>query len=54
MKCNKCEYYESNPTWNRYNLTESECFHTVQDCDLVNEDGTVNCDKGGNINEVRR
>jgi hypothetical protein len=42
MKCSKCPYYKSNPTWNRCEVTDSECFYITEDCIFVNDDGTLN------------
>lgn len=42
MKCSDCLYYYSEYMFNRCELTGAECFCKSQDCDLVNDDGTVN------------
>lgn len=42
MECYKCHHYESQPLWNCCKLTQSECFRTLDDCDLINDDGSIN------------
>jgi len=42
VKCNGCEFYGSGYMWNGCSLTESECFMPQDNCDLVNDDGTIN------------
>ena len=45
MKCRGCPFYASGFQWNGCKLTESECFYEVEDCTLVNDDGTVNTEE---------
>jgi hypothetical protein len=42
MKCSKCPYYKGGYMWNGCNITGDECFRMLDDCTLVNDDGTVN------------
>lgn len=42
MKCYECEYYRTEPTWNACSITMSECFRAIDDCALVNDDGSIN------------
>lgn len=42
MKCSSCEFYRSGYQYNSCSLTESECFKTQDNCDLINDDGSVN------------
>ena len=39
MRCEKCPQYRSEPLWNRCEITGAECFYTVDNCDLVDDDG---------------
>lgn len=42
MKCYKCPHYESGELYNCCYLTDSWCFIEPYDCDLVNDDGSIN------------
>ena len=42
MRCENCPQYSSEPLWNRCEITGAECFNTINNCDLVNEDGSDN------------
>lgn len=42
LRCCNCEFYKSGYMYNACALTESEYFQQQNDCDLVNDDGTVN------------
>ena len=39
MKCEYCKQYKSAPLWNKCNLTGSECFYTIDNCHLVDDEG---------------
>lgn len=45
MKCYMCPYYVQGMLENECKVTGDYCFHTVDDCDLVNDDGTINEEK---------
>ena len=42
MKCIECDFYKSGSQWNCCGLDGAECFHTILDCTLVNDDQTIN------------
>lgn len=42
MRCEKCPQYRIEPLWNRCEITDAECFYTLDDCDLVDDDGNDN------------
>lgn len=42
MKCEKCPYYNTGYMSNRCSLFGDENFMTIDDCDCVNDDGTIN------------
>ena len=42
MRCRNCDYYSSGYMHNSCLLAETECFREMDDCDLVNDDMTVN------------
>lgn len=44
MKCGNCPFYSSGYQWNGCGVLETEYFQEQQDCDLVNDDGTINYD----------
>ena len=44
MKCFKCPYYACGCMWNRCGVTNSEYFREPDNCDLVNDDGSLNHD----------
>ena len=39
MKCENCKQYKSAPLWNKCNLTGIECFQTIDNCYLVDDEG---------------
>lgn len=44
MKCCDCPHYRSLYMINSCDVTLSECFYPSNNCDLVNDDGTLNYD----------
>ena len=42
MRCRRCPFYKEDKNVNECSLTESMYFITLDDCKLVNEDGTIN------------
>lgn len=42
MTCYKCDFYKSGYMYNACALTEFEYFRPLDDCTLVNDDGTIN------------
>ena len=42
MTCDDCPFYKSGYAWNLCELTNAEYFRQRYDCNLVNDDGTVN------------
>lgn len=42
MKCRNCPYYKESYLWNSCGVTGGECFRQIDDCTLVNNDGTIN------------
>lgn len=44
MRCYDCPHYKSGCTSNYCAITSSENFHIQHNCDLVNEDGSLNYD----------
>ena len=42
MKCFKCKYYEAGSMSNQCTLLKWENQRTTDDCEYVNDDGTVN------------
>lgn len=44
MKCTKCDYYYDGLMFNRCGLIGAECFMPVNNCDLVNDDSSINYD----------
>mgnify|MGYP001084198434 CR=1 FL=1 len=42
MNCMNCPYYKTGYMYNACSLTEAECFNTLTNCTLVNDDGTIN------------
>lgn len=44
MKCIKCDYYKTGYLYNACALLEMECYMPLNDCNDVNDDGTVNYD----------
>lgn len=50
MRCRKCPYYEEDKNVNECSITHAMYFITLDECNLVNEDGTINeeeCKKEG-------
>lgn len=47
MKCFDCQLYESNPIWNRCNLTGFDCFYPTDNCEFMNDDYIVLIDCKG-------
>lgn len=41
VKCCDCPQYEIGYMFNHCKLTDNECFETLENCKLVNDDGTV-------------
>ena len=54
MKCNECtQYYTNNQDYNECRLLGWECGMERKNCDVVNNDGTINkeeLDKAQNFN----
>ena len=44
MKCCKCPYYRSGFMSNKCEVTKDEYFREPKECDLVNNDGSLNYD----------
>ena len=44
MKCYNCPFYEGGQTWNSCGVIGAEYFSTLDNCTLVNDDGTINMD----------
>lgn len=42
MKCANCSFYKSGFQWNCCELTQSECFYKLEDCNLINNDKSIN------------
>ncbi len=42
MNCMDCPYYKTGYMYNACALTEAECFNTLTNCTLVNDNGTIN------------
>lgn len=42
MKCSYCGHYKTGINYNACDIAEMECFHTLENCTLVNDDGTIN------------
>lgn len=39
MKCEKCKQYATSLLWNKCYLTGAECFCTIDNCTLVDDEG---------------
>lgn len=46
MNCFNCDRYFSSATFNRCAITECECFRPIDNCTLINDDGSVNFEDG--------
>jgi hypothetical protein len=44
MRCEDCKHYFRSLNFNSCAVVEAECFMTREDCDLVNDDGSINKD----------
>ncbi|EDS78109.1 hypothetical protein CBC_0710 [Clostridium botulinum C str. Eklund] len=42
MKCSKCPYYKCCPNSNECELLHFEYYREIDDCKIVNNDGTIN------------
>lgn len=42
MKCYDCPFYKGGYHYNGCGVTGDEYFYELADCDLVNDDGTIN------------
>lgn len=42
MRCYECKYYKSGLNWNTCMLTGAEYFPPLNNCKLVNDDGSIN------------
>ena len=42
MKCKDCKHYRQSLNYNSCAVVEAECFIPRENCDLVNDDGTLN------------
>lgn len=42
MKCCNCPYYEFYSDFNKCDLLYCECYREVNNCKIVNDDGTIN------------
>lgn len=44
MRCYDCEHYQTKYMWNGCDIIGGECFMPMDDCGLVNDDGSINYD----------
>lgn len=42
MKCSKCLHYKGGYMYNSCSVTQPEYFREPKDCDLINDDGSLN------------
>ena len=54
MKCIDCPHYTGGYMFNRCGVTGDEYYKTVDNCTLVNEDGSLNYDRVQILGGARR
>lgn len=54
MNCGRCTFYTEGYLWNHCDVAEMEYFNPVQNCDLVNDDMTINYNSAYFANEVKQ
>lgn len=42
MKCCKCSYYKRSLNFNMCDLLNWECYRELNDCNVINDDGSIN------------